>query len=80
MILPYIEQSPLYYASFNINLPCWAPDNTTSAMTKVAAFICPSVSTSTDAFALPRYTSGTSDDPSNPVPFNRKYTSPNPTT
>ena len=48
MILPFIEQSPLY-ASFNINLPCWAPDNTTSAMTKVAVFICPSVSTSTDA-------------------------------
>ena len=63
MILPYIEQIPLY-ASFNINLPCWAPDNTTSAMTKVSAFICPSVSTSTDAFALPRYTSGTSDNPS----------------
>ena len=68
MILSYIEQSPLY-ASFNINLPCWAPDNTTSAMTKVSVFICPSVSTSTDAFALPRYTSGTSDNPSNPVPF-----------
>jgi prepilin-type N-terminal cleavage/methylation domain-containing protein/prepilin-type processing-associated H-X9-DG protein len=68
MVLPYIEQAPLY-ASFNINLPCWAPDNTTSAVTKISAFICPSVSTSTDAFALPRYTSGTSDNPSNPVPF-----------
>ena len=68
MILPFIEQSPLY-ASFNINLPCWAPDNTTSAMTKVAVFICPSVSTSTDAFALQQYTSGTSDTPSNPVPY-----------
>ena len=79
MILPYIEQSPLY-ASFNINLPCWAPDNTTSAMTKVSAFICPSVSTSTDAFAVPRYTSGTSDDPLNPVPFSPAIYLRNPTT
>ena len=79
MILPFIEQSPLY-ASFNINLPCWAPDNTTSAMTKVAVFICPSVSTSTDAFALPRYTSGTSDNPSNPVPFSPAIYLRNPTT
>ncbi|MGO9166367.1 MAG: DUF1559 domain-containing protein [Candidatus Sulfotelmatobacter sp.] len=68
MILPYIEQSPLY-ASINTNLPCWAPDNTTSATTKLSVFICPSVSTSTDAFALPRYTSGNSGNPLNPVPF-----------
>ena len=47
MILPYIEQSPLY-ASTNINLPCSAADNITSAVTKIAAFICPSVSTGGD--------------------------------
>jgi type II secretory pathway pseudopilin PulG len=68
MILPYIEQAPVY-SSFNINLACWAPDNSTSASTKLSALLCPSVSTTTDAFALYRYTSGTSDNPSNPVPF-----------
>src|SRR3954454_16525900 len=34
LILPQLEQAPLY-ASFNTNLPCWAPDNTTSARTKL---------------------------------------------
>jgi prepilin-type N-terminal cleavage/methylation domain-containing protein len=68
MILPFIEQSPLHAAT-NVNLPCWAPDNTTSASTKLSAFLCPSVSTGSDPFALSRYTAGTSDDPSNPVLF-----------
>ena len=79
MILPYIEQSPLY-ASININLLCWATDNTTSATTKLSVFICPSVSTSTDAFSLQRYTQGDSGNPSNSVPYSPPIYFRNPTT
>src|SRR5262249_37417859 len=39
------------------------------ATIKVSVFLCPSVSLETGAFALQRYTSGTSDNPSNPAPF-----------
>lgn len=62
LILPFIEQSPLY-ASFNVNLPCWAPDNSTSARTKVAMFICPSATGGSSGFALHRYTNGNAQSP-----------------
>jgi prepilin-type processing-associated H-X9-DG protein len=62
MILPYMEQSPLY-ASFNTNLPCWAPDNTTGATTKVAVFLCPSSRGPNDGFALHKYTNGQAGAP-----------------
>lgn len=62
LILPYIEQSPLY-ASFNTNLPCWAPDNTTSARTKVSVFLCPSSAGPSDGFSLHRYTNGDAQNP-----------------
>jgi prepilin-type N-terminal cleavage/methylation domain-containing protein/prepilin-type processing-associated H-X9-DG protein len=62
LILPYMEQAPLH-ASFNTSLPCWAPDNSTSATTKLATFLCPSVTGGSDAFALHRYTNGDSGQP-----------------
>src|SRR4051812_29341673 len=62
LILPYMEQAPLS-ASFNMNLPCWAPDNTTGARTKLATFLCPSVTRGSDPFALHRYTNGSSGSP-----------------
>jgi prepilin-type N-terminal cleavage/methylation domain-containing protein/prepilin-type processing-associated H-X9-DG protein len=68
LILPYIEQAPLY-ASFNMNLPCWAPDNTTSARTKVAVFLCPSAAGPNDGFSLHKYTNGNATAPDDGGPF-----------
>ncbi len=41
MILPYMEQTPLY-SSINAVLPIQAPANTTSSLTFLAAYACPS--------------------------------------
>src|SRR3954447_8918121 len=49
LILPYLEQSPVY-ASFNVDLPCWAPANSTGARTKLSVFICPSATGGSDGF------------------------------
>jgi prepilin-type N-terminal cleavage/methylation domain-containing protein/prepilin-type processing-associated H-X9-DG protein len=68
LILPYIEQSPLY-ASFNTNLPCWAPDNTTSAQTKLAVFLCPSATGGSDGFSVHQYTNGNAQNPNDGGPF-----------
>ena len=62
LILPYLEQAPVY-ASLNTNLPCWAPDNTTGARTKLSVFLCPSATGGDDPFALHRYTNGDSGNP-----------------
>ena len=62
LILPYMEQSPLH-ASLNFGLPCWAPDNTTSARIKVSVFLCPSAVGGSDGFSLHRYTNGDSNSP-----------------
>src|SRR3954451_19301262 len=62
LILPQLEQGPLY-ASFNMNLACWAPANSTSARTKVAAFLCPSATGGSDGFALHKYTNGDATAP-----------------
>jgi prepilin-type N-terminal cleavage/methylation domain-containing protein/prepilin-type processing-associated H-X9-DG protein len=62
LVLPYAEQSPLY-ASMNTNLPCWAPDNTTSAHTKLSVFICPDALGGSDGFAVYQYTNGSAQNP-----------------
>ena len=67
-LLPYLEELSLYQ-SFNFNICCWAPENAPAARTKVSAFLCPSVSVDSDGFAVQQYTSGTAQDPENPVPF-----------
>lgn len=73
LILPYLEQAPLY-ASFNTNLPCWAPDNTTGARTKLSVFLCPSATGGDDPFALHRYTNGDSADPNDGGEFSPRIT------
>jgi prepilin-type processing-associated H-X9-DG protein len=55
LLLPYVEQAPLF-ASANTSLPCWAPDNTTTARTRVSVFLCPSSAGPGDGFAVHRYT------------------------
>ncbi len=62
LILPYMEQNPIYF-SFNMNLPCWAPDNVTSATTTVSAFLCPSATGGSDGFNLHKYTNGNHSAP-----------------
>src|SRR5262249_5856354 len=68
LILPYVEQGPLA-ASFNLNLPCWAPDNTTSARTKLSVFLCPSAAGPSDGFSLHRYTNGDVENPNDGGPY-----------
>ncbi|WP_422924779.1 DUF1559 domain-containing protein [Singulisphaera sp. PoT] len=68
LILPFVEQSPLY-ASFNTNVACWAPDNSTSARTKLSIFLCPSATGGSDGFNLHKYTNGDAQAPNDGGPF-----------
>ncbi|QEH36047.1 hypothetical protein OJF2_46050 [Aquisphaera giovannonii] len=68
LILPQLEQAPVH-AAFNFNLPCWAPDNTTAARTKLSVFLCPSATGGDDGFAVHRYTNGDSQAPDDGGPF-----------
>ena len=68
LILPFLEQSPLY-ASANVNLPCWAPDNTTAAQTKLLVFLCPDATGGSDGFAVHQYTNGDAQNPNDGGPF-----------
>ncbi|MHC5537490.1 DUF1559 family PulG-like putative transporter [Singulisphaera rosea] len=68
LVLPYLEQAPLY-ASVNTNLPCWAPDNTTSAHTKISVFLCPDAHGGSDGFAVHQYTNGDANSPNDGGPF-----------
>jgi prepilin-type N-terminal cleavage/methylation domain-containing protein/prepilin-type processing-associated H-X9-DG protein len=68
LILPSLEQSPLY-SSINFNLPCWAPDNTTAARTKLSVFICPDALGGSDGFAVHRFTNGDAQHPNDGGPF-----------
>jgi prepilin-type N-terminal cleavage/methylation domain-containing protein/prepilin-type processing-associated H-X9-DG protein len=49
MILPQLEQSPLY-ESFNVNIPCWDPTNAAPARAIVPSYICPSSPNPSDAY------------------------------
>ena len=40
LLLPYVEQNPLYSA-INLNLPIWVADNGTVVTTSVGVFLCP---------------------------------------
>jgi prepilin-type N-terminal cleavage/methylation domain-containing protein len=68
MLLPYVEQATLY-ASINVNLPCWAPQNTTSGRTKLAVFLCPDALGGSDGFSVHRYTNGSAQSPNDGGPF-----------
>ena len=68
MTLPYLEQSPLFGA-FNLNLPCWAPDNATAARAQASVFLCPSSAGPSDGFALHRYGNGDAQAPDDAGPF-----------
>src|SRR5262249_47363110 len=67
LILPHVEQVPVH-ASFNFNLPYCAPDNTSSARTKLSVFLCPSSTGPSDGFSLHRYTNGNSQSPNDGGP------------
>jgi prepilin-type N-terminal cleavage/methylation domain-containing protein/prepilin-type processing-associated H-X9-DG protein len=50
-LLPFLEQDNLH-RQFNLNLPCWAPENAALARTRVPVFLCPSATGGSDGFAL----------------------------
>ena len=62
LILPFMEQTSVY-ASCNLNIACWAPDNTTAARTQLTMFICPSATGGSDGFNLHRYGNGSHTEP-----------------
>jgi prepilin-type N-terminal cleavage/methylation domain-containing protein/prepilin-type processing-associated H-X9-DG protein len=68
LMLPFMEQSTVY-ASMNTALPCWAPDNSTSASTKLSMFICPDAQGGSDGFAVHKYTNGEATSPDDGGPF-----------
>lgn len=68
LILPYLEQGNLY-KQFDLNLPCWAPQNAAAARTQLSVFLCPSVPMGFEGFEVMQYTAGTSQSPKNPAPF-----------
>src|SRR5262245_40018483 len=49
LLLPFLEQEVVYH-SFDLNLPCWAPANRTSARTRIGVFLCPSATGGSDGF------------------------------
>ncbi len=46
LLLPFLEQSALH-ATFDFNLPCWAPENSEPAQTQLSVFLCPSATNTT---------------------------------
>lgn len=65
LLLPFIEQKGLY-DSFDLNLPCWAPENAEPAKMKMPLFLCPSAAGGSDGFAV-EYDSGNNKTG---IPFN----------
>jgi prepilin-type N-terminal cleavage/methylation domain-containing protein/prepilin-type processing-associated H-X9-DG protein len=48
-VLPFMEQSALY-ASLNIDLPCWFPENTTGTRVTISTHLCPSATDTSPLF------------------------------
>ena len=51
LLLPYLEQEPLY-RRFTLTQPCWAPANATAAATRVPAFLCPAATGGENGFTV----------------------------
>lgn len=51
MLLPYLDQAPLYNR-FNFSLPCWDAQNATPARAPLSAFLCPTASTESPTFDI----------------------------
>ncbi len=51
MLLPYLDQGPLYN-SLNLDLPCWDAANATGVATKLPMFLCPSSSGGDEPFVV----------------------------
>jgi prepilin-type N-terminal cleavage/methylation domain-containing protein/prepilin-type processing-associated H-X9-DG protein len=58
LILPYLEQAPLYN-QFNFNSACWSIANKAAAATRVEAFLCPSATGGDAGFNIQSPTMGT---------------------
>jgi prepilin-type N-terminal cleavage/methylation domain-containing protein/prepilin-type processing-associated H-X9-DG protein len=51
LLLPQIEQAPLYNA-INVNLPTWVADNGTAVVTQINVFLCPSANNPTPTCSM----------------------------
>ncbi|MBS0205562.1 MAG: DUF1559 domain-containing protein [Planctomycetes bacterium] len=51
MILPFLDQSPLYN-SFNSSLPCWDAQNSGSARVLVPSYLCPTATNPAGTYAV----------------------------
>ncbi len=51
LLLPQIEQANLYN-SFNINLPCWSPQNATLATRPISTYLCPSAGNASAVYSV----------------------------
>jgi prepilin-type N-terminal cleavage/methylation domain-containing protein/prepilin-type processing-associated H-X9-DG protein len=51
LVLPQIEQAPLYNA-INVNLPTWVADNSTAVVTQLNIFNCPSANNPTPTCSM----------------------------
>jgi prepilin-type N-terminal cleavage/methylation domain-containing protein/prepilin-type processing-associated H-X9-DG protein len=71
LILPYMEQGNLN-KKFRIDLPSWAPANSTLVQTQVSLFLCPSSSKigAYDPFKVQQYTAGCTGSPCCPACYN----------
>ncbi len=66
LLLPFVEEQNLY-DRFNFRVPCWAPENSAVAQTRVPLYLCPSSAGPSDGFSVDQYT-GTAWNPDlNPV-------------
>lgn len=73
LLLPQLDQAPLYQ-QFDPTQPVWLPSQATAARTKLPAFLCPSASGGSDGFVVLRYTAGTNENPSAPMPITPNLT------
>jgi len=51
MLLPQIEQANLYN-SLNINVPCWAPQNTSLVQRQIPTYLCPSANNASGVYQV----------------------------
>ncbi len=68
MLNPFLEQAPLYNL-LDMSVPCWAPQHANAAKTKLTVFLCPTTTGGSDGFVVERWTTGSSANPKDPVPF-----------
>ena len=68
MLLPHLEQK-LLYDQFNMEIPCWAPENATAARERVSVFLCPSATGGDGGFVVAKGAGDAWKPTLSPTPF-----------